>query len=59
MENVVVIGASAKPERYSNKAIRMLIEYGHTPIPVAPREEEIEGLKTSPASRTSPRRSIP
>ncbi|WP_417070182.1 CoA-binding protein [Niveibacterium terrae] len=46
MENVVVIGASAKPERYSNKAIRMLAEYGHTPIPVAPREEEIEGLKT-------------
>ena len=45
MENVVVIGASNKPERYSNKAIRMLVEYGHTPIPVAPREQEIEGLK--------------
>lgn len=46
MENVVVIGASNKPERYSNKAIRMLAEYGHTPIPVAPREQEIEGRKT-------------
>ncbi|MFH2093879.1 MAG: CoA-binding protein [Pseudomonadota bacterium] len=44
METVAVIGASPKPDRYSNKAIRMLIEYGHTPIPVAPKYETIEEL---------------
>ena len=36
MENVAVIGASPKKERYSNKAIRLLGEYQHNPIPVAP-----------------------
>jgi hypothetical protein len=36
MENVVVVGASANEERYSNKAMKMLAEYGHNPIPVAP-----------------------
>ncbi len=41
MENVVVIGASANEERYSNKAMKMLIEYGHTPIPVAPVVDNI------------------
>jgi predicted CoA-binding protein len=41
MEKVVVIGASANPERYSNQAMRMLEEYGHQPIPVAPAVEQI------------------
>ncbi len=45
MENVAVIGASPKEERYSNKAMRMLAEYKHHPIPVAPSYEEIEGEK--------------
>lgn len=45
MENVAVIGASPKSDRYSNKAIRMLEEYHHTPIPVAPKHREIEGKK--------------
>ncbi len=45
MENVAVIGASPKQERYSNKAIRLLDEYQHTPIPVAPKLETIEGKK--------------
>lgn len=45
MENVAVIGASPKEDRYSNKAIRLLAEYGHTPIPVAPKHETIEGRK--------------
>ena len=35
MENVVVIGASVNEERYSNKAMKMLAEYRHNPIPVA------------------------
>ena len=41
MENVVVIGASKNEERYSNKAMKMLLEYGHKPIPVAPAVEQI------------------
>ncbi|MBS1211040.1 MAG: conserved uncharacterized CoA-binding protein [Proteobacteria bacterium] len=44
METVVVIGASTNPERYSNKAIKMLLEYGHKPIPVAPALAGVEGI---------------
>ena len=45
MENVAVIGASPKQDRYSNKAIRLLAQYHHNPIPIAPKYEEIEGKK--------------
>ncbi len=44
-KRTVVLGASIKPERYSNKALRMLREYGHEVIPVHPLQPEIEGLK--------------
>lgn len=56
METVVVIGASTNPERYSNKAIKMLLEYGHKPIPVAPARTEVEGLKAyaSPTDVSGP-----
>ena len=40
----VVLGASDNPQRYSNRAIRLLMEYGHNVIPVHPRLENIEGL---------------
>lgn len=40
----VVLGASNKPHRYANKAIRMLQEYGYHVIPVHPKLENIEGL---------------
>ena len=43
MENVAVVGASPLKDRYSNKAINLLEEYGHTPVPVAPKHKEIEG----------------
>lgn len=39
---VVVLGASNKSHRYSNQAIRMLLEYGYHVIPVHPRLELIE-----------------
>lgn len=45
MENVVVVGASNNEERYSNKAMKMLMDYGHNPIPVAPRAGMILGRK--------------
>jgi len=44
----VVLGASANPERYSNKAVKMLLEYGHEVIPVHPAATEIEKLQTVP-----------
>jgi predicted CoA-binding protein len=44
MARVAVIGASPKSERYSNRALRMLREAGHTPLPVSRLGEEILGL---------------
>ncbi|MCB0334466.1 MAG: CoA-binding protein, partial [Bdellovibrionales bacterium] len=42
-QNVAILGASAKPDRYSYKAFQMLKEYGHTPFPIHPTLQEIEG----------------
>jgi predicted CoA-binding protein len=39
-----VLGASPKPERYSNKALHMLVSHGHTAIPVNPAHPVIDGL---------------
>lgn len=44
-KRVVVMGASNKPDRYSNKAVRLLREHGHEVIPVHPKLDEVEGLK--------------
>jgi predicted CoA-binding protein len=44
-QKVAILGASTKPERYAYKAFKMLQEYGHTPIPVAPALEEVEGIR--------------
>lgn len=44
-KRVVVMGASAKPDRYSNMAIRLLLEHGHEVLPVHPRLDDVEGLK--------------
>ena len=43
-KKTAVLGASIKPERYSNKAVRMLIAHGHAVIPVHPQQKEIEGI---------------
>lgn len=40
--NVVVLGASNNPERYSNKAVKMLLQKGHRPIPVHPSLDTVE-----------------
>lgn len=45
-ENVAIIGASAKPHRYSYKAQEMLTDYGHQPFLIAARKQEIMGLQT-------------
>ena len=36
-QTVVVLGASAKPQRYSYQAVQLLRKYGHTVIPVHPK----------------------
>jgi len=43
-QRVAVVGASPKPERYSNQAVRLLLEYDHEVLPVNPVESSIEGL---------------
>jgi predicted CoA-binding protein len=46
-QTVVVMGASPKPHRYSNRALRLLREHGYDVIPVHPRVERIEGLEVA------------
>jgi predicted CoA-binding protein len=45
IQRVVVMGASHKPDRYSNQAVRLLLEHGHEVIPVHPKLAEVDGLK--------------
>jgi predicted CoA-binding protein len=44
-ENVAILGASDKPDRYSYQAMELLEEYGHKTFLVHPRLTEIEGRK--------------
>jgi len=44
---VVVLGASPKAERFSNQAVRLLIEHGYAVIPVNPAFASIEELPTA------------
>lgn len=41
----LVFGASVNPARYSNIAMKMLKEYGHTITAIGGRENEFEGTK--------------
>ena len=41
---VAVLGASPKEERYSFKAVQMLKEYKHLPIPVHPAGHTVDGI---------------
>ena len=43
--NVLVIGASLKPIRYSNIAIKMLREYHHQVFAIGLREGTVNGVK--------------
>lgn len=45
--HVAVLGASPKPARYANQAIRLLLEKGYHVTPIHPKFEEIEGLKVA------------
>ncbi|MBV9008278.1 MAG: CoA-binding protein [Verrucomicrobia bacterium] len=48
-EAVAVLGASPRPERYAFRAMQMLREYGHRPIPVNPAFDEISGERCYPS----------
>ena len=47
--NVAVIGASDKPDRYSYKALMLLMEKGHNAYPVHQRIKIIEGMSVYPS----------
>ena len=47
-QNVVVLGASPKEERYSNKAVRELLKHNHNVYPIHPRCVEIHGQTCYP-----------
>lgn len=46
-ERVLVLGASLKPYRYSNIAIKTLLEYGHHVIAVGNRQGIVQGIEIS------------
>jgi len=43
-KKTLVIGASEKPERYSNKAIKMLRMNGHPVVAIAPRPGRVDDV---------------
>lgn len=43
-QTVVVLGASAKPNRFSYKALKLLRHHGHNVIPIHPILEKIDGV---------------
>ena len=47
-ETVVILGASTNPGRFSHMAQLALLEHGHTPVPVNPRYESIDGIPCYP-----------
>ena len=54
MKTTAIIGASAKPEKFGNKAVRAYIQQGWTVYPVNPKEAEIEGIKAFKSIRELP-----
>ena len=47
-ENVAILGASNKADRYSFKALNMLMDHGHQVYPVHPVLERIQDQKVYP-----------
>ena len=45
---VAVLGASPNRERYSNQAVRMLIDEGYEVLPINPGQRQIEGIAAYP-----------
>lgn len=47
-ERVAILGASTDPTRYANRAQHLLLDYGHTVVPVNPTLDEVDGKKAVP-----------
>jgi predicted CoA-binding protein len=45
-KTVAVIGASANPRKFGNRAVRAFQRQGYTVVPINPSERPIEGLRT-------------
>ncbi len=43
-ERVVLLGASDKPDRYANRAFKLLRRHGHEVVPVNPALKELDGV---------------
>jgi uncharacterized protein len=43
---VAVLGASPNEDRYSFKAVKLLQEYGHVPVPVHPAGHVVDGIRS-------------
>ena len=43
-QNVVVLGASEDPARYSHQAVLLLLKHGHPVVPVHPRAHSVAGI---------------
>lgn len=54
-EQVVVLGASPKVDRYAHKAQLELSRCGHTVLPVHPVYREIDGVQVYPSLAAVPR----
>ncbi len=54
MKTVAIIGASADPAKFGNKAVRAFLLQGYTVYPVNPKESEIEGLPCHAGIRDVP-----
>lgn len=44
-KKTVILGASAKPEKYAYKAITMLVEKGHTVLAIGQNTGDVAGVK--------------
>jgi uncharacterized protein len=44
MKTIAILGASADPNKFGNKAVRAFVRQGWTVFPVNPKETAIEGL---------------
>ena len=51
MSSIAIIGASANPQKFGNKAVRAYLQQGWTVHPVNPKEATIEGLPAYKAVR--------
>jgi len=54
MSSIAIIGASANPQKFGNKAVRAYLQQGWTVYPVNPKETVIEGLTVYKAVREIP-----